>query len=116
MDEWYNAVQAQVSLAKYPQETANVLHHDIFWYFLRDEEFVFKTINDSSVHLDRCSASNVSQLAKKLESFKATARHIKQVASDPQSTEINFMRHQQTDLLQGKCKKKAFKPQLQGKK
>ena len=28
--EWYNAVQAQVSLAKYPQETANILHHDIF--------------------------------------------------------------------------------------
>ena len=29
MDEWYNAVQAQVNLAKYPPETAKILHHDI---------------------------------------------------------------------------------------
>ena len=26
VDEWYNAVQAQVSLAKYPPETASILH------------------------------------------------------------------------------------------
>ena len=44
MDEWYNAVQAQVNLAKYPPETAKILHHDIFWFFLYDEEFVSKTI------------------------------------------------------------------------
>ena len=31
-DEWYNAVQAQVSLAKYPPETASILHRDIFWF------------------------------------------------------------------------------------
>ena len=37
VDEWYNAVQAQVCLAKYPAETANILHHDIFWFFLKDE-------------------------------------------------------------------------------
>ena len=42
VDEWYNAVQAQVHLAKYPQETANILHHDIFRFFLKDEEFVSK--------------------------------------------------------------------------
>ena len=33
IDEWYSVVQTQVSLAKYPQETANILHHDIFWFF-----------------------------------------------------------------------------------
>ena len=49
VDKWYNAVQAQVSLAKYPEETANILHHDIFWFFLKDEEFVSKTINNSSI-------------------------------------------------------------------
>ena len=32
VDEWYNAVQAQVCLAKYPPETAKILHHDIFWF------------------------------------------------------------------------------------
>ena len=31
--EWYNAIQDQVSLANYPQETTNILHHDIFWFF-----------------------------------------------------------------------------------
>ena len=30
IDEWYNAVQAQVNLAKYPPETAKILHRSIF--------------------------------------------------------------------------------------
>ena len=47
MDEWYNAGQAQINLAKYPPETAKILHHDSFWFFMHDEEFVPKTINDS---------------------------------------------------------------------
>ena len=37
LDEWYNAVQAQVNLAKYPPETAKILQRDIFWFFLCDE-------------------------------------------------------------------------------
>ena len=45
VDEWYNAVQAQVNLAKYPPETAKILHRDIFWFFMKDEDFVTKTIN-----------------------------------------------------------------------
>ena len=50
--EWYNAVQAQVSLAKYPPETASILHLDIFCFFLKDEEFLSKTINDSNIDLE----------------------------------------------------------------
>ena len=34
VDEWYNAIQAQVSLTKYPPETAKILHRDIFWFFM----------------------------------------------------------------------------------
>ena len=34
VDEWHNVVQAQVSLAKYPPETASILHRNIFWFFL----------------------------------------------------------------------------------
>ena len=45
VDEWCNAAQAQINLAKYPQERARILHRDIFWFFLRDEEFVSNTIN-----------------------------------------------------------------------
>ena len=50
-DEWYNAVQAQVKLAKYPPETAKILHHNIFWFFLCDEDFVLRTIMEGSVNL-----------------------------------------------------------------
>ena len=49
VDEWYNTVQPQVNLAKYPPETAKILHRDIFWFFLTDEEFVSRTISDESV-------------------------------------------------------------------
>ena len=83
IDEWYNAVQAQSNLAKYPPETAKILHRDIFWFFLKDEEFVSKTIKEGSVDIDRFLASKVCQLAKKMESSKVTARHIKLVAGDP---------------------------------
>ena len=43
VDEWYNVVQAQVNLAKYPPETAKILHRDIFWFFMKNEDFVTKT-------------------------------------------------------------------------
>ena len=99
-------MQAQVNLAKYPPETAKILQRDIFWFFLRDEDFVSKTISDGSVDLEIFPASKVRQLAKKLESSKATAHHIKQVAGDPQAAQIYLLRHQCTELPAGKYKKK----------
>ena len=67
VDERYNAVQTQVALAKYPSpETAKILHRDIFWFFLKDEEFVSKTINGSNIDLDKFPTSKVRQLAKKM--------------------------------------------------
>ena len=106
VDEWYNVVQAQVNLAKYPPETAKILQRDIIWFFLRDEDFVSKTISDGSVDLEKFPASKVRQLAKKLESSKATACHIKQVVGDLQAAQINLLRHQHTELPAGKYKKK----------
>ena len=50
-------------------------------------------------------ASKVCQLAKKYESSKATARHIKQVAGEMQATQIHLMRHQCTELSNGRYKK-----------
>ena len=91
VNEWYNAVQTQVALAKFPPETAKILHRDIFWFFLKDEEFVSKTINDSNTDLDKFPASKVRQLAKKMENSKATARHMKQVVSDLQVPQINHV-------------------------
>ena len=111
IDEWYNVVQIQVALFKHPQETAKILHRDIFWFFIRDEEFVSKTINDSNIDLNKFPASKVRQPAKKMESSKATAKHNKQVASDPQTTQINLMCHQYTELPPSnfKRKQKPFK-------
>ena len=106
IDEWYNAVQAQVNLAKYPPETTKILQRDIFWFFLHDEEFVSKAISDGSIDLEKFPTSKVRQLAKKLESSKVTACHIKQVAGDPQAAQINLLRHQRTELPAGKYKKK----------
>ena len=106
IDEWYNAVQAQVNLAKYTPETAKILHRDIFWFFLKDEDFVSRTISDGSVDLDKFPASRVWQLAKKIKSSKATARHIKQVLMEPQATQVNLLRHQRTELPQHRYKKK----------
>ena len=44
-----------------------ILQRDIFWFFLKDEEFVSRTINDSNLDLDKFPASKVRQVAKKLE-------------------------------------------------
>ena len=98
VDEWYNAVQAQVNLAKYLPETVRILHCNIFWFFLHDEDFVSRTIIEGSVDLNKFPTSRVCQLAKKFKSSKATVQHIKQVAGDPQATQINLMRHQGTEL------------------
>ena len=87
-NEWYNAVQAQVNLAKYPPETAKILRCNIFWFFLCDKDFVSRTITEGSVDLDKFPASRVCQLAKRFESTKATTWHIKQVAGDLQATHI----------------------------
>ena len=46
-----------------------------------------KTINDSHIDLDKFPACKVRQLAKKMESSKVTAKHIKQVASDPRGSD-----------------------------
>ena len=59
IDEWYNAVQAQVNLTKYPPETVKILHCNIFWFFLCDEDFVSRTITEGSVDLERFPASRV---------------------------------------------------------
>ena len=84
-------MQAQVNLTKYAPETVKILHQDIFWFFLCDEDFVSRTITEGSVDLEKFPASRVCQLAKKCESSRATPHHIEQVAGDPQATQINLM-------------------------
>ena len=61
---------------------------------------------EGSVDLGKFPASRVCQLVKKFESSKATTWHIKQVAGDPQATQINLMRHQRTELSTNRHKKR----------
>ena len=98
VDEWYNAVQAQVNLAKYPLETAKILHWDIFCFFMKNEDFVTKMINEGNVDIQKFPASKVQQPVKKMESSKATAKHIRQVAGDLLAAQIQLMQHQHTQL------------------
>ena len=91
MDQWYNVVQTQVALANYPQETTQILQRDIFWFFLNDESFVSKTLNEGHVELSKLPASKLRQLAKKFESSQATAKHMKQITRDPQVVQVNLL-------------------------
>ena len=84
-------MQTQAALAKYPPKNSTDSAQGHFWFYLKDEEFVSKTINDTNIDLDKVPASKVLQLAKKMESSKANARHMKQVAIDPQVAQINPM-------------------------
>ena len=92
VDEWYNAVQTQVGLVKNPKETAEILQRDIFWFFLKDKSFVSKTLNEGHVEFSKFPASTVCQLAKKIESLQATAKHMKKVARDPKAVQVNLLR------------------------
>ena len=41
-----------------------------------------------------------------MESSKATAHHITQVAGDPRAVQMNLMQHQHTEISSGKQKKR----------
>ena len=98
VDEWYSKVQSQIGLCNYPQETAQILQRDNFWFFLSNESFISKTLDEGHVNLNKFAASKVRQMAKKLESSQATAKHMKQVTNEPHATQINLLRHQRTEL------------------
>ena len=106
VNEWYIAVKSQVALAKYPQETAQILQRYIFWFFLKDKSFVLKTLNERHVELSNFPVSAVCQLAKKMESSQTTAKYMKQVTREPQTLQVNLLQHQCTEIPPSKSKKK----------
>ena len=67
VDEWYNAVQHQLSLCKYPKETTDVLQRDIFLFFLNDEDYISKTLSEIGNDSRRYTAAMARQAAKKAE-------------------------------------------------
>ena len=82
---------------------------DIFWFFLSNESFISKTLDDGHVNLNKFPASKARQMAKKLESSQATAKHMKQVTKEPHATQINLLRHQRTELPPSKAQRRQNK-------
>ena len=80
-----------------------------FWFFLSNESFISKTLDEGHVSLKNFPASRVRQMAKKLEGSQAIAKHIKQVTNEPLSTQINLLRHQRTELPPTKFQRKQKK-------
>ena len=58
-------------------------------------------INEGKVDIQKFPASKVCQLAKKMESSKAMAKHIRQVAGDIPAAQVQLMHHQCTQLPTG---------------
>ena len=48
-------------------------------------------------------------MAKKLESSKSTAKHIKQVSCEPQAAQVTLLRHQPSELPPSKLQRKERK-------
>ena len=115
IDEWYKAVQANRLLPSTHQKLQVSCFKIFSVFFLKDEEFVSKTINGSNTDLEKFPASKVRQLAKKMESSTSTTRHIKEVASHPQAAQVNLMRHQRTDLPASKSRWKYQSPKFRSK-
>ena len=96
-DKWYNVVQVHIPLCDYPPETAAIFTRDIFWFFMTDNGFIAKRINEGNTDLVQYPV--LGMMAKKLESIKATAKHIKQHMSTMQgAAQINVLRHNHTSL------------------
>ena len=53
---------------------------------MTDNEFIAKTINEGNTDLAQYPAAKVQQIAKRLESSIATAKHVKQPTSSMQGT------------------------------
>ena len=68
---------SHVVLDKYPQKLSGYLIGALFGCYLMMKSLSPNTINDSNIDLVKFHTSKVRQLAKKMESSKATTRHIK---------------------------------------
>ena len=80
-----------------------------FWFFLSNESFISKTLDEGHVSLNNFPASRVRQMVKKLESPQATAKYMKQVTNEPHATQINLLRHQRTELPPSKAQRRQNK-------
>ena len=101
-----------IRLCENPPETAAILTRVIFQFFMTDNEFIAKSINEGNIDLAQYPAAKVWQMAKKLESSKVTAKHIKQHTSNKQgAAQIVVLQHNCISLPPKKKKAVKSKPQ-----
>ena len=71
VDEGYNKVQMQIGLWNYPQEAAQILQRDIFfWFFLSNESFVSKSLNEGHVELNKFPAAKSDRWPRSYKAHK----------------------------------------------
>ena len=97
IDDWNKAVQAHIPLCEYPPETAAILTRDIFWFFMTDNEFITKTINEGNTDLTQYPAAKVQYMA------------IQHTSTMQCAAQINVLKHNCTSLPPKK-KKGSKKP------
>ena len=71
-DEYYALLQNQSALCQYQTETQNILEWDVFLFGITDQAFMSKCIAGES----NLTTAEICQRLIKLESSKATAKHI----------------------------------------
>ena len=59
--------------------------------------------------MDKFPASQVRQLANKLESSKSTAKYTEQASNEPQATQVHLLKHQHTELPPNKQQRHPWK-------
>ena len=65
VDEWYNAVQTQPALATYSLRLPRYFTGTFLGFFLKDEEFVLKTINNSNIDLENSREARSGSLQRR---------------------------------------------------
>ena len=71
-DEYYALLPNQLAPCQYLPETHNILERDVFLFSITDEQFMSKCITEET----NLTTADIHQWLKKLESSRATAKHI----------------------------------------
>ena len=108
IDEWYNAVLAHILLCEYPKETAAILTRDIFWFFMVDNEFIAKAINEGKTDLEQYPAAKVQQMAKSWNPAKPLPNTLNSI-HPIYKVLLKWMSYVMTKLVYCPKRKKAIK-------
>ena len=73
IDMWYNAVLAPIPSCQYPKEMTSIFTRNIFCFFMRDTEFITKTIQEGNTDLAQYPAFKCDRWPRSLNPAKPLA-------------------------------------------